>query len=48
LATGASAGHFELRVSATSTIEHDAQVGSGTFDISTYGWIDFRRRKDAI
>jgi hypothetical protein len=47
LATGASAGHFELRVSATSTIEHDAQVGSGTFDISTYGWIDHRRRYSA-
>jgi hypothetical protein len=47
LATGASAGHFELRVSATSTIEHDAQVGSGTFDISTYGWIDHRRKMSA-
>jgi hypothetical protein len=47
LATGASAGHFELRVSATSTIEHDAQVGSGTFDISTFGWIDHRRKMSA-
>lgn len=44
LATGASAGHFELRVSSTSTIEHDADVAVGNFDISTFGWIDARGR----
>jgi hypothetical protein len=44
LATGASAGHFELRVSSTSTIEHDADVAVGNFDISTFGWIDMRGR----
>lgn len=47
--TGATAGHFELRVSATSTIEHDSAnaTGSPTFDISTYGWIDHRRKMSA-
>lgn len=47
--TGATAGHFELRVSATSTIEHDssAATGSPTFDISTFGWIDARRQLSA-
>jgi hypothetical protein len=44
LATGASAGHFELRVSSTSTIEHDASVAVGAFDISTFGFIDHRCR----
>ena len=44
LATGASAGHFELRVSSTSTIEHDADAAVGNFDISTFGWIDARGR----
>jgi hypothetical protein len=44
LATGVSAGHFELRVSSTSTIEHDADVAVGAFDISTFGWIDHRLR----
>lgn len=41
---GADASHFELRVSSTSTIEHDsnAATGSPTFDISTFGWIDDR------
>lgn len=42
------AGHFELRVSSTSTIEWDAVIAAGsageTFDISTYGWIDRRGR----
>jgi hypothetical protein len=46
------AGHFELRVSATSQIEWDGSAngatGGGTFDISTFGWIDHRRRLDAI
>lgn len=39
---GAAAGHFELRVDASSQIEHDtsAATGSPTFDISTFGWID--------
>lgn len=44
LATGASAGHFELRVNSASQIEHDASVAVSAFDISTYGWIDRRRR----
>lgn len=36
-------GHFELRVSSTSTIEHDSASAEGSaFDISTYGWIDHR------
>lgn len=48
LATGASAGHFELRVNASSQIEHDAQVGAGTFDISTFGWVDHRRKLSPI
>jgi hypothetical protein len=41
------AGHFELRVSSTSTIEHDSDGATTTFDISTYGWIDHRRRMSA-
>src|SRR3990167_7106216 len=41
---GADAGHFELRVSATSTIEHDSDGTTYTVDISTYGWIDARGR----
>lgn len=44
----AAAGHFELRVSSTSTIEHDSVLGAGiageAFDISTFGWIDTRGR----
>jgi hypothetical protein len=49
-AASAAAGHFELRVSATSQIEHDASnaTGTPTFDISTYGWHDRRRRMEAI
>jgi len=45
----AGAGHFELRVSATSTIEHDSSTATGTaaFDISTFGFIDHRRRLSA-
>ena len=41
---GADGGHFEMRVSATSTIEHDSDGTTYTFDISTYGWIDSRGR----
>lgn len=41
---GASAAHFELRVSATSTIEHDSDGATYTVDVSTYGWIDERLR----
>lgn len=50
LANHADAGHYELRVSATSQIEHDAEAatGSPTFDISTFGWIDRRRRNEPI
>ena len=42
----AAAGHFELRVSSTSTIEYDWSIDAGgsTFDVSTYGWIDHRGR----
>jgi hypothetical protein len=46
VATG-SAGHFELRVNGSSQIEHDSTAAEGTFDISTYGWIDLRRRLSA-
>lgn len=44
----AGAGHFELRVNASSQIEHDSSTttGSATFDISTFGWIDSRGRDD--
>ena len=41
------AGHFELRVSSTSTIEHDSDGATTTFDISTFGFIDHRRRMSA-
>lgn len=37
-----TAGHFELRVSSTSTIEHNSSVTTANFSISTYGWIDHR------
>ena len=47
-----AAGHFELRVDDSSQIEHDssanAQTGGGTFDISTYGWIDDRLRLSSV
>lgn len=43
-----SAGHFLLKVNSSSQIEHDssanAQSAAGTFDISTFGWIDDRLR----
>lgn len=39
---GADGGHFELRASATSTIEHDSDGTTYTVDISTFGWIDDR------
>lgn len=48
LATGASGGHFELRVDGSSQIEHDSAVAVGAFDISTFGWIDHRRRLEAL
>jgi len=40
------AGHFELRVSSTSTIRDRAITATGTmaYDISTFGWIDNRTR----
>lgn len=46
---GCVGGHFELRVNASSQIEHDASAttGSPTFDISTYGWVDTRGREEA-
>ena len=49
-AAGAQAGHFEVRVDASSQITYDSEAttGSPTFDISTYGWIDHRRRLDAV
>lgn len=42
-----AAGHFDLRVSSTSTIEHDSTIAASstaTFDISTYGFVDTRGR----
>ena len=39
---GADAGHYEMRVSATSTIEHDSDGTTYTVDIGTFGWIDSR------
>lgn len=43
-----TAGHFELRVDASSQIEHDSDLGGSTEDqrlaISTFGWIDHRGR----
>ncbi len=44
---GADGGHFELRVDGSSQIEHDSDGTTYTFDISTYGWIDHRRRMSA-
>jgi hypothetical protein len=43
------AGHFELRVSSSSQIEHDSSTatGSAEVDVSTFGWIDHRRRFSA-
>lgn len=48
-AASAAGGHYDVRVSATSQIEHDASnaTGTPTFDISTYGWIDDYRGKAA-
>lgn len=47
-----AAGHFELRVSSSSQIEHDSALGAGLtggeIDISTFGWIDRRRRLEAV
>jgi hypothetical protein len=46
-----ASGHFELRVSTTSTIEWDCVIGTGgtgNFDASTFGWIDARRRLSAV
>lgn len=48
LATCAAAGHFELRVDGSSQIEHDSEVAQANLDISTYGWIDSRRRFDDL
>lgn len=48
LATGVTAGHFELRVNTSSQIEHDADVAVGAFDISTFGWIDHRGKMSDI
>lgn len=47
LATGSSGGHFELRVDGSSQIEHDCDAAVGAFDISTFGWIDHRRKMSA-
>jgi len=43
-----TAGHFELRVSSASTIEHDSDHTSTTIDISTFGFIDRRCRLSNI
>jgi hypothetical protein len=45
---GASAGHFELRVNASSQIEHDSDAAIVVVDVSTFGWIDRRRRNEPI
>jgi hypothetical protein len=45
---GSQASHMELRVSATSTIEHDSSHTANVVDVSTFGWIDSRRRVSAI
>jgi hypothetical protein len=44
---GSQASHMELRVSSTSTIEHDSNHTTNVIDISTFGWIDTRRRLSA-
>lgn len=38
--------HIEMRVSATSTLEHDSSTATGNaeVDLSTFGWIDKRLR----
>ena len=41
---GADGGHIELRVSTTSTIEHDSDGTTYTVDVSSYGWVDMRGR----
>jgi hypothetical protein len=42
-------GHFALRVNASSQFRHDSTTTTGvTLDTSTYGWIDHRRRLDAV
>ena len=41
---GADGGHIDLRVSSTSTIEHDSDGTTYTVDVSTFGWIDMRGR----
>lgn len=48
LATCYTSGHFELWVKSTSQIKHDSTVAVGNLDISTYGWIDYRRRLSAF
>jgi len=48
LATCAAGGHFELRTNGTSQITHDSEVAQGALDISTYGWIDHRRKEEPI
>lgn len=45
---GSQASHMELRVSATSTIEHDSSHTANVVDVSTFGWIDHRRQMSAI
>lgn len=43
---GNAAGHFDLRVSSTSTIEWDSTSAAANFtlSVSTYGWMDQRGR----
>lgn len=48
LATCAAGGHFELRTNGSSQITHDSEVAQGTLDVSTFGWIDRRRRMETI
>jgi len=44
---GADGGHFELRLDGSSQIEHDSDGATYSVDISTYGWIDHRRKMSA-
>lgn len=48
LATWYDAQQFELRVDGSSQMKHDSSVAVGNLDISTYGWIDRRRRIEPV
>lgn len=48
IATWYDAQQFELRVDGSSQMKHDSSVAVGNLDISTYGWIDRRRRIEPV